>query len=136
MFRRPPISTLFPYTTLFRSLLRNAAGVDDAAHGDPVLLHALENDTRVQGGAFDGREQFVLRGGLKVPAKGDAAQVGIDQNRAVAIVPGDAQQASLAGAILFQSLAETLYVRSGAVGDIFQAIATRAGTDEIGRAHV
>src|SRR5438034_6613347 len=65
MFRRPPISTLFPYTTLFRSLLRNAAGVDDAAHGDPVLLHALENDTRVQGGAFDGREQFVLRGGLK-----------------------------------------------------------------------
>src|SRR5260370_10205466 len=26
MIRRPPRSTLFPYTTLFRSLVRNAAG--------------------------------------------------------------------------------------------------------------
>src|SRR5256885_9834069 len=28
MIRRPPRSTLFPYTTLFRSLLRRSAGVE------------------------------------------------------------------------------------------------------------
>src|SRR3712207_7799675 len=32
MIRRPPRSTLFPYTTLFRS------GMDDPARGDDVLL--------------------------------------------------------------------------------------------------
>src|SRR5438094_1449060 len=36
MIRRPPRSTLFPYTTLFRSLVRRAAG------GDAILLHRLE----------------------------------------------------------------------------------------------
>src|SRR5438309_8516171 len=30
MIRRPPRSTLFPYTTLFRSLQRRAAGADRA----------------------------------------------------------------------------------------------------------
>src|SRR3712207_7209648 len=36
MIRRPPRSTLFPYTTLFRSVLVGAvAGVDDA-RGDPA----------------------------------------------------------------------------------------------------
>src|SRR3712207_9198028 len=29
MIRRPPRSTLFPYTTLFRSLVRQPRGVDD-----------------------------------------------------------------------------------------------------------
>src|SRR3990172_2193412 len=29
MIRRPPRSTLFPYTTLFRSLIEKAAGRDD-----------------------------------------------------------------------------------------------------------
>src|SRR2546429_3403960 len=31
MIRRPPRSTLFPYTTLFRSLLRGAADITSAA---------------------------------------------------------------------------------------------------------
>src|SRR5258708_11931706 len=31
MIRRPPRSTLFPYTTLFRSRLRRLDGLDDAA---------------------------------------------------------------------------------------------------------
>src|SRR2546429_5254484 len=43
MIRRPPRSTLFPYTTLFRSTLFFIAGVVSAArglwgHGDPVLV--------------------------------------------------------------------------------------------------
>src|SRR3712207_7069081 len=37
MIRRPPRSTLFPYTTLFRS--RDVA--DDAARGHPVAVAAL-----------------------------------------------------------------------------------------------
>src|SRR2546430_3201258 len=32
MIRRPPRSTLFPYTTLFRSRVRHAAGRGDALH--------------------------------------------------------------------------------------------------------
>src|SRR3712207_7242741 len=32
MIRRPPRSTLFPYTTLFRSVLAPMAGITDAAY--------------------------------------------------------------------------------------------------------
>src|SRR5256885_8201558 len=39
MIRRPPRSTLFPYTTLFRSAdVENPGAVRDPAHGD--LVHA------------------------------------------------------------------------------------------------
>ena len=55
-------------------LLRDAAAVDDAAHGHAVLLEALEDDAGVKGGAFDGGEQLVLRGGGEAPAEGDAAR--------------------------------------------------------------
>src|SRR5258708_23249424 len=34
MIRRPPRSTLFPYTTLFRSGIDNAAGIQKAAKGE------------------------------------------------------------------------------------------------------
>src|SRR2546430_13073547 len=40
MIRRPPRSTLFPYTTLFRSVL---------CHGPISLLSALPNSTEVVG---------------------------------------------------------------------------------------
>src|SRR5437879_9383659 len=44
MIRRPPRSTLFPYTTLFRSAVRPAAGLADlglaAVWGDPGHLPA------------------------------------------------------------------------------------------------
>src|SRR3712207_7934986 len=45
MIRRPPRSTLFPYTTLFRSFIRHAAtfveeNTDPAIHG--IDLEALE----------------------------------------------------------------------------------------------
>src|SRR5260370_40428268 len=33
--------------------LRNAASVDDPANDDAVLLHAIEDNAGVQGGAFD-----------------------------------------------------------------------------------
>ena len=53
--------------------MRNAAAVDDAVDGDAVLLHAFEDDAGMEGGAFDGGEEFVLGGGGETPAEGDAA---------------------------------------------------------------
>src|SRR5256885_13140008 len=40
MIRRPPRSTLFPYTTLFRSVIE---GEVDVAHGSRVIGHAEPN---------------------------------------------------------------------------------------------
>src|SRR2546425_5873367 len=50
MIRRPPRSTLFPYTTLFRSHVdarRHPSRADDAVVHDPML--ALHRDPRVEG---------------------------------------------------------------------------------------
>ena len=41
MIRRPPISTLFPYTTLFRSLLYTR-GLQDVDAGQASILATLE----------------------------------------------------------------------------------------------
>src|SRR3712207_7670134 len=65
MIRRPPRSTLFPYTTLFRSLrAQRAAGHGQrdqhrhlsAVDGD-VLHHAEVDDARVELGVLDGTER-------------------------------------------------------------------------------
>src|SRR2546427_4975236 len=40
MIRRPPRSTLFPYTTLFRSLHRGGTGLQEPAGVPHRLLHA------------------------------------------------------------------------------------------------
>src|SRR2546422_5260068 len=52
MIRRPPRSTLFPYTTLFRSLVRSNVNIThvDATSTQPlgfhnIVLAATENDT-------------------------------------------------------------------------------------------
>src|SRR3989442_6010800 len=42
MIRRPPRSTLFPYTTLFRSHPDNSITVVDNGRGIPVDLHKTE----------------------------------------------------------------------------------------------
>src|SRR5258707_7307811 len=39
MIRRPTRSTLFPYTTLFRSLALFLRGLDDLQHGANILFH-------------------------------------------------------------------------------------------------
>src|SRR5438477_4902916 len=50
MFRRPPRSTLFPYTTLFRSLRGSAlAGVPESAAQDRVLERALRQGRSIHG---------------------------------------------------------------------------------------
>src|SRR5258708_11537923 len=42
MIRRPPRSTLFPYTTLFRSLL--AGSVDQLVHGDDEAFATFQRE--------------------------------------------------------------------------------------------
>src|SRR2546427_9389334 len=51
MIRRPPRSTLFPYTTLFRSRTRRAALQDDDRHVETVAghhVHRVEQQRQVQ----------------------------------------------------------------------------------------
>src|SRR5207237_3044246 len=42
MIRRPPRSTLFPYTTLFRSSLARGRGRREARHPGPARAHRSE----------------------------------------------------------------------------------------------
>src|SRR5256885_9915896 len=43
MIRRPPRSTLFPYTTLFRSMSRHPVGIEaDVRGGDPEHLDDVD----------------------------------------------------------------------------------------------
>src|SRR3712207_8068089 len=60
MIRRPPRSTLFPYTTLFRSDLRHHA-LHPARRGDDVLrrgdVHGLADPRRRRQGEADGAAQ-------------------------------------------------------------------------------
>src|SRR5256884_9671547 len=55
MIRRPPRSTLFPYTTLFRSLMR-VAGDEARKVGLPLIVHAT--------GLWEARD--ALRAGARV----------------------------------------------------------------------
>src|SRR2546425_7286791 len=54
MIRRPPRSTLFPYTTLFRSAGANQAG---AQHGLPLHDRWIEFDSEVTGDAVKLRSE-------------------------------------------------------------------------------
>src|SRR2546422_2520340 len=61
MIRRPPRSTLFPYTTLFRSLHARGAGYDaevldrgPGQFGDEPLRAQCDDELRVGGNAGDG----------------------------------------------------------------------------------
>src|SRR3989442_2926649 len=62
MIRRPPRSTLFPYTTLFRSRLRAAAQVPWPAGGPAAPLEALAHGPGVHhqvGGLLPGQGRDV-----------------------------------------------------------------------------
>src|SRR2546422_6465711 len=50
MIRRPPRSTLFPYTTLFRSPLPLGAEVQELDHRDADLLREALHDEALAGG--------------------------------------------------------------------------------------
>src|SRR5437868_13007967 len=97
--------------------LRNAAGVNYALDIYTVAGHAIENHASMKCGALDGREQLICRGALEIPTEGDAAQIGIHENGAVAIVPGHAQQPGLPGAITLYSPAQCSDIRASTVGE-------------------
>src|SRR2546429_6364034 len=63
MIRRPPRSTLFPYTTLFRSLLELVARLRPASAPVPQVLTpiALEQQSEHALTVFDGRMGLRLR---------------------------------------------------------------------------
>src|SRR3712207_7532506 len=70
MIRRPPRSTLFPYTTLFRSKGRHGGVVPDTAQGvggDGVGGAVVEDQGRAAGGRLGeggGRSGYGLHGGV------------------------------------------------------------------------
>src|SRR3712207_7625025 len=71
MIRRPPRSTLFPYTTLFRS----AAGVRAAAEDEQQVGEPVEVADHLRVGSLDAQ-----RAALRAPADGAAdVQLGGDR---------------------------------------------------------
>src|SRR5574337_1844041 len=83
MIRRPPRSTLFPYTTLFRS---NSRGIlFDLPHvvaGAPAVLeeHRVADRVRIAGGSFfdavpDGGDAYVLKHIIHDWADDDAVRI-------------------------------------------------------------
>src|SRR6266849_6604548 len=97
--------------------LRNAAGINHAFYLHAMFGHAVQDDSCVERSALYGGEKLVLRRALQIPAEGHPAQIRVDQDRAVAVVPGQAQKASLPGAIMLQPAAQRGYVRTGATSN-------------------
>src|SRR3712207_7715940 len=58
MIRRPPRSTLFPYTTLFRSIGRGAGGCDHA--GQPAPQAAALEQASVQNREYGGQRMSAI----------------------------------------------------------------------------
>src|SRR2546429_4640130 len=69
MIRRPPRSTLFPYTTLFRSLF---GGVEDGEPAAPVDLNTLVGRVREEFADMGGKVSVAGRAGEPLPAKPQA----------------------------------------------------------------
>src|SRR5258708_39400246 len=74
MIRRPPRSTLFPYTTLFRSRIRSFSIISDSQIADNVLVRpgCIIDQSQVSAGALLGPYSH-LRPGSEI---GEGAHVG------------------------------------------------------------
>src|SRR2546427_2047007 len=66
MIRRPPRSTLFPYTTLFRSLARRTTQVLPARHPDHLAGRHVVGERRL---AQELRQVAIAGGAVKVVAE-------------------------------------------------------------------
>src|SRR2546422_8478673 len=73
MIRRPPISTLFPYTTLFRSRLVKGRRdpLDDVDVGRPPKLLAPGLPTRLKVHRGAGQKDRGIDGGAEASERGD-----------------------------------------------------------------
>src|SRR5579863_423280 len=106
--------------------LRDSAGIYHAVDANTVFRHSVQYDAGVKCGAFDGGEEFVLRCVLQIPSKRHATKICVNQDSAVAVVPGHAQQARLTRGIFFEAFAEFLNTCAGSARDRFEDI-TRCG---------
>src|SRR5690606_42044454 len=61
MIRRPPRSTLFPYTTLFRSHMENILRHQGNPHFDFLALSAAETDPDTRAGLMNSFDQLLTR---------------------------------------------------------------------------
>src|SRR2546427_1466704 len=61
MIRRPPRSTLFPYTTLFRSRFDNCIAVCNMENLDPMGIHTGESIVVAPSQTLTNREYHTLR---------------------------------------------------------------------------
>ena len=64
-----------------------------------MFLEAFQDHPRMQGRAFEGGEEFVLRRVRQLPPQRDTAQFGVHQHRSVSVIPGEPQEAGLSGAV-------------------------------------
>src|SRR3712207_8728350 len=59
MIRRPPRSTLFPYTTLFRSAVLQVGHIDDARHDCPPAVLSFSGIGASRNGGISDSSQFL-----------------------------------------------------------------------------
>src|SRR2546430_4392296 len=89
MIRRPPRSTLFPYTTLFRS--------ERAAVGTLKVRHLVDGDRRVAAASGAGRDRVLMGGRQRHEPGGDeegARHEGLSGDQPYS-VPGDRKSTRL-----------------------------------------
>src|SRR5256886_12059314 len=67
MIRRPPRSTLFPYTTLFRSDAGGGGGAERATPLEPLARRSDDAAVRAGGGRRGARQRMVGDGGRDPP---------------------------------------------------------------------
>src|SRR3712207_8922322 len=80
MIRRPPRSTLFPYTTLFRSIVEGQHGAEqDVQEIDVGALQGDDGHPERQRQQIEGRKRGVLLEGGD--ARDEAGQHGDDEDR-------------------------------------------------------
>jgi len=71
-----------------------------------MFLETFQDHPRVEGGAFEGGEELVLRRVHQLPPERDPAEFGVHQHRPVPVIPGKPQKAGLSGAVGFQAAGE------------------------------
>src|SRR2546426_6240878 len=131
MIRRPPRSTLFPYTTLFRSKLDGECAASDQIAGTLSPYWAeklgLKAGIPIPVGAFDAHWD-AIGAGCRV---NDVVNVIGTSTCIIGITPSVNLVPGVCGVVLGSVHPRRTGIEAGlsAVGDIFSAIAARAATD-------
>ena len=99
--------------------LGQAAAGHDLIDSDAALLEGVDDDPRTEGRGLDQGPVYLGRGRGQGHTEQDSGQIGIDQDRAVAVPPVERQQPGLAGhqgrSLLLQDLVHADAERLGSV---------------------